>query len=399
MSARLKVICVLGTRPEAIKLAPVIRELRSRPDRFDLHVCSTGQHREMLDQVLNLFSIRPDSDLRVMGSAQSPGVTAGLILQRLDPVLARLNPDWLLVQGDTTTVAAAALAGFYRRIKVGHVEAGLRTNNRLEPFPEEINRRAASLLTERHFAPTALSRANLLREGVKPSQIVLTGNTAIDALEWALSTEVPEDAERLVPDADRKLVLVTVHRRENFGGPLNEILSAVKQLANQFKDEIQILLPVHLNPQIQAPVRSALGGLENVTLTAPLDYRTLIYALERCALVLTDSGGIQEEAPALGKPVLVLRDVTERPEAVAAGTARLVGTRQKTIVAETERLLLDPTAAEAMRCEVNPFGDGFAAGRIVASLAGETVAEFSPEPVEAVTTLRRTRFPQLVSAA
>lgn len=399
MSGRLKVMCILGTRPEAIKLAPVIRDLRSRPDRFQLHVCSTGQHRQMLDQVLELFSIRPDTNLRVMSSAQSPGAAAGLILQRLDPVLAQFNPDWVLVQGDTTTVAAATLASFYRRIKIGHVEAGLRTNNRLEPFPEEINRRMASLLTERHFAPTPLSQANLLREGIKPSQIVLTGNTAIDALEWALTTEVPEKAERLVPDADRKLVLVTVHRRENFGAPLNEILSAVKKLANQFKDDIQVLLPVHLNPQVQTPIRSALGGLANVTLTDPLDYRTLIYALKRCTLVLTDSGGIQEEAPALGKPVLILRDVTERPEAVAAGTARLVGTRQKTIVAETERLLLDPSAGEAMHCGVNPFGDGRASERIVASLAGEAVAEFTPEPVETIAALRHSPLPPLVSAA
>jgi UDP-N-acetylglucosamine 2-epimerase (non-hydrolysing) len=399
MSDRVKIVCVLGTRPEGIKLAPVIRELRSRPDRFDLHVCSTGQHRQMLDQVLELFAIRPDTDLRVMGSAQSPGAAAGLILQRLDPVLAAVNPDWMLVQGDTTTVAAAALAGFYRRIKVGHVEAGLRSNNRWEPFPEEINRRVATILTERHFAPTPASRANLLREGIKSSQIVLTGNTGIDALQWAVTTQVPENAKRLVPNAGRKLVLVTVHRRENLGAPLNEILSALKILANQFKDEIQVLLPVHLNPQVQAPVRSALGGLKNVTLTAPLDYRSLIYALERCTLVMTDSGGIQEEAPALGKPVLVLRNVTERPEAVAAGTARLVGTRQETIVAETERLLLDPDAGEAMRRAGNPFGDGHAAERIVASLAGETVAEFTPESAETVTALRRSPRPALISAA
>ena len=382
MSDQLKVMCVLGTRPEAIKLAPVIRELRSRPDRFELHVCSTGQHRQMLDQVLELFSIQPDIDLRVMSSGQSPVAAAGLILQRLDPVLAEFNPDWLLVQGDTTTVAAAALAGFYRGIKVGHVEAGLRTNNRREPFPEEINRRVTSVLTERHFAPTILSRANLLREGVKSSQIVLTGNTGIDALHWAVTTPAPENAERLVPQAGRKLILVTVHRRENFGAPLREILSALRKLANQFKDEIQILLPVHLNPQVQAPIRSALEGLDNVTLTDPLDYRSLIYALEHCAFVLTDSGGLQEEAPALGKPVLVLRDVTERPEAVAAGMARLVGMRQKTIIAETERLLLDPTAGEDMLRHGNPFGDGFAAERIVASLSEEPLIEFAAEPAE-----------------
>lgn len=399
MSARLKVMCVLGTRPEGIKLAPVIRAFHSRPDRFELHVCSTGQHRQMLDQVLGFFSIKPDTDLGVMTSAQSPGTAAGLILQRLDSVLAALNPDWVLVQGDTTTAAAAAMGAFYRRIKVGHVEAGLRTNNRFEPFPEEINRRLAGILAERHFTPTASSRANLLQEGVPASQIVLTGNTGIDALRLTATTPIPETAKRLIPDDRRKLVLVTVHRRESFGAPLEEILAALKKLAHQFGDEIRILLPVHPNPQVRIPVRAALSGLENVILTEPLDYRSLIYALERCTLVLTDSGGIQEEAPALCKPVLVLRDVTERPEAVAAGTARLVGTLQETIVAETERLLLDPATVVAMRRAGNPFGDGHAAERIVASLAGETVAEFTPELAAATTALRRSPRRALVREA
>lgn len=371
-------MCVLGTRPEGIKLAPVIHRLRAQSRRFELHVCSTGQHRAMLDQALRLFSISPDSDLQVMNPDQGPGAVAGLILQRIDPVLNQFKPDWLLVQGDTTTVAAASLAAFYRRVKVGHVEAGLRTHNRYEPFPEEINRRIAGVLAEQHFAATAAARANLLREGAPAGQILVTGNTVIDALQWAVNTPAPAEALQLIPQDGRQILLVTVHRRENLGAPLREILSALKALATRHAGRIRIVLPVHLNPNVRQPVLQALSGLENVTLTEPLDYRSLIYIMERSLFLLTDSGGLQEEAPALGKPVLVLRDVTERPEAVAAGTARLVGTHQDTIVAEAERLLLNPAACEAMRRAVNPFGDGRAAERIVSSLAGEPVTEFTP---------------------
>lgn len=378
MSARLKILCILGTRPEGIKLAPVVRQLQARNDRFELKVCSTGQHRAMLRQVLQLFAITPDSDLQVMDPDRGPGAIAGLILQRLDPILADFQPDWVLVQGDTTTVAAASLAAFYRRIKLGHVEAGLRTHDRWQPFPEEMNRRLASLLAERHFAATPQARDNLLCERIPAGQILVTGNTVIDALQWAIHSPPPPLAMQLVPPDGRRLLLVTVHRRENLGRPLTEILSALRTLSAQFAKQIRILFPVHLNPQVRQPVVRALSGLENVTLIEPLDYRSMIYVLEHAELVLTDSGGLQEEAPALGKPVLVLRETTERPEAVRAGTVRLVGTSQENIVTETAKLLQEPETYAAMSRAINPYGDGRAAQRIVASLAGEPVEEFQP---------------------
>lgn len=379
MSLRQKIMCVIGTRPEAIKMAPVIRALRERSEGFDLHLCSTGQHRAMLDQVLDLFAIKCDSDLSVMEPNQNPSTVASKILDRMGPVLTEFKPDWLLVQGDTVTVAAAALAGFYHHIKVGHVEAGLRTNDRWQPFPEEINRRVASALAERHFAATPWAKENLLRENISPSQIVVTGNTVIDALHAALKCPPGDEVAKILDVGKRRILLVTIHRRENLGEPLNHVIEALRSLAQRFRDDLQILFPVHLNPNVRKPVFAGLSNLPNVSLLEPLDYNTIVHVINRSYLVLTDSGGIQEEAPALGKPVLVLREATERPEAVLAGTVRLVGTSKETIVNEVSGLLSDSAKYNVMSKAVNPYGDGKAALRIIASLAGEPVDEFKSQ--------------------
>jgi UDP-N-acetylglucosamine 2-epimerase (non-hydrolysing) len=364
----MKVLCVFGTRPEAIKMAPVIRELRKHPDRVAVRVCVTGQHREMLDQVLALFDIAPDHDLEIMRPDQSLTELTASALTRLDPVVASERPDWVVVQGDTTTAMAAALVAFYHGVRVAHVEAGLRSWNRLHPFPEEVNRRIADGLADLHFAPTDVARQNLLREGLDGSTVVVTGNTVIDALHWVAALPAPADLEALVPPNGTRLLLVTAHRRESFGPGMEAICHALRDLATRYGDGVRILYPVHLNPRVREPVQRLLGGVTNVALLPPLDYLRLVHLMKRAYLVLTDSGGIQEEAPGLGKPVLVLREVTERPEAVAAGTARVVGTSRERVVDEAARLLDDPAEYRRMARAVNPFGDGHAAARIVAAM-------------------------------
>ncbi len=370
----MRILSVLGTRPEAVKMAPVIQSL-ARTAGVDARVCVTAQHREMLDQVLNLFAITPHYDLDLMQADQSLASLSARIFLDLDPVLADFKPDWVLVQGDTTTVAITALLSYYRRIRVGHVEAGLRTHNKWQPFPEELNRRVAGVIADLHFAPTQWACENLLAEGVPAAAIAVTGNPVIDALQAVSNLPGPLEAIQLfrslgIKTADsqpqgtsRRLVLVTAHRRENFGPPLENICAAIQELAG--RGDVEIVYPVHLNPNVQEPVFRLLGNTPHVTLLPPLDYLPMIHLMKNAALVLTDSGGIQEEAPAFGVPVLVLRLVTERPEGVAAGVVKLVGTETRRIVAEAATLLDDPAAHASMAKAVNPYGDGQAARRIV----------------------------------
>jgi UDP-N-acetylglucosamine 2-epimerase (non-hydrolysing) len=352
-------LCVVGTRPEAIKMAPVVLELRRRP-WARVRVVATAQHREMLDQVLGLFGIVPDVDLDLMRPDQAlPELTARLITA-LDRTLGEECPSAVLAQGDTTTVLATALACFYRRIPFAHVEAGLRTGDLHYPFPEEMNRTLASRLARFHFAPTGSARANLLREGIAPGDIHVTGNTVIDAL-LRIAAREPPLPEGVPPG--RRLLLVTAHRRENFGDPLRQICAALLRLA-EVNPDVHVLYPVHLNPNVRGPVHAALGSHPRITLCEPLEYLPFVAAMKSCYLILSDSGGVQEEAPALGKPVLVLRAETERPEAVAEGVVRLVGTDAAVIAAEAQRLLDDPGAYRAMARGVSPYGDGHAAERI-----------------------------------
>jgi UDP-N-acetylglucosamine 2-epimerase (non-hydrolysing) len=367
-----KVAVIFGTRPEAIKLAPVILTFRRHPG-FTCRVCVTAQHRQMLDQVLDVFDLAPDVDLNLMQPNQDLAALTARALESLDRFLTDEQPDLVVVQGDTTTTFTAALAAFYHRIPVAHVEAGLRTGNRYSPWPEEINRRLTTQLTMLHFAATELNRDNLLREGVSKDAISVTGNTVIDALLLALDkihAHVPA-VEGVNSEAwhDHPFVLITGHRRENFGPGFESICRAIAELARSFP-RINFIYPVHLNPHVREPVERILGGGgRNVYLTGPAAYLPFVALMERSLLILTDSGGIQEEAPTLGKPVLVMRDNTERPEAVAAGTAKLVGTDFETIVRETSRLLTDRSAYDAMSRAHNPFGDGHAAERIVAACA------------------------------
>ncbi len=349
-------------------MAPVIEQLSSSPE-FDSVVCVTAQHREMLDQVLDLFGIRPDFDLDLMQPDQSLAALTAAAIGGLDPVLDQVRPDWVLLQGDTTTVVAASLLAFYHQTRVGHVEAGLRTDDKWRPFPEEINRRVASVVADLHFAPTPRARDNLLREGVDAGRILVTGNTVIDALLRVVS--LPYDWKsgplRGLP-ADRRLITVTAHRRENFGAPLEGIFRALQALAEEFAGDVHIVYPVHRNPNVSEPAYRMLGEVPNISLLDPLDYLPMVHLLKRSYLVLTDSGGLQEEAPALGVPVLVLRQVTERPEALEAGTARLVGTDPERILTEARRLLVDPVAHAQMAKVANPYGDGHASERIAAAL-------------------------------
>jgi len=364
----MKVLSIFGTRPEAIKMAPVVSKLKEYSDQVQSIVCVTAQHRQMLDQVLSLFHIKPDYDLNLMKPNQSLAQLTATALTELDGVLREEKPDWVLTQGDTTTAMVGALIGFYHRIKVGHVEAGLRTWDKFQPFPEEINRKIADAVCDLHFAPTSQSRDNLLREGVNDASIVVTGNTVIDALLEVAAKDYNWDAGELagIPRGKR-LILVTAHRRENFGPPLLEICAALKEIAARFKD-VHLVYPVHLNPNVRQVVEAELRGLPNVTLLEPLDYLPLVQLMKASYLVLTDSGGLQEEAPGLGKPVLVLREVTERPEGVEAGTVRLVGTDKERIVRETARLLEDAAEYERMARAVNPYGDGHASEHIVQAL-------------------------------
>jgi len=366
----MKVMLIFGTRPEAIKLAPVITALSNDPN-FETIVVVTAQHRDLLDGVLNLFGIKPDIDLNLMRLNQSPTSVAAAILAGLEPILATHKPDWVLVQGDTTTVMAAAIAAHYARIRVGHVEAGLRSYDRANPFPEEMNRVITGHISDLHFAPTAGARDNLLREGIDPNSVIVTGNTVIDALLTASKTPwAPHHGSPLVAlPLNRRWLLVTAHRRENFGQPIRDICQALIRLAD--RGDTHIIYPVHPNPNIQGPVYELLGSHPAITLTAPLEYHPLIWLMSRCELVLTDSGGIQEEAPSLGKPILVMRKTTERPEAIEAGAAKLVGTEPDGIVTEASRLLDNQQVYEAMAHAINPYGDGRAAGRILAALRGD----------------------------
>ncbi|MDO7898345.1 non-hydrolyzing UDP-N-acetylglucosamine 2-epimerase [Pseudomonas citrulli] len=355
-----KVLCIVGTRPEAIKMAPVIKALQAQ-DGIDCRVLATAQHRGMLDQVLAFFAITPDLDLDIMQPDQSLATLTARLLHALDDVLKTERPDVVLAQGDTTTVMSAALACFYRQIPFGHVEAGLRTGDIRNPFPEEANRVIAGKLTRWHFAPTQGAVDNLLREGVAPADIILTGNTVIDALLMTAARPVPLGIEL---DPDKRLVLVTAHRRENFGAPFQHICQALRCLAERNPD-IQILYPVHPNPHVKEVAYPLLGQVPNILLCAPLDYAPFIAAMKRAYLIISDSGGVQEEAPALGKPVLVLREETERPEAVELGVVKLVGPHRDAILEQAQRLLDDPQAYRGMARGISPYGDGQAAGRIV----------------------------------
>jgi UDP-N-acetylglucosamine 2-epimerase len=355
------VLSVFGTRPEAIKMAPVL-ELLAREKGLRSLVCVTAQHREMLDQVLGLFSIAPDEDLDLMREGQSLEEITTRALAALAATLGRLKPDLLLVQGDTTTTMVASLAAFYARVPVGHVEAGLRTGDPDHPYPEEVNRRITSVLARHHFAPTESARKNLVAEGVAEDAILVTGNTVIDAL-LQVAAMKPSRAPKL-PLRGTRLILVTAHRRENFGPPLLEITAAMRDLAARYPD-VDLVYPVHRNPNVDGPVRKELQSVPGIHLIDPLEYKAFVDLMAESTLILTDSGGIQEEAPSLGKPVLVLRDETERPEAVEAGTVRLVGPHRAAIVSEAARLLDSKEAYAAMARAVNPYGDGKAARRIV----------------------------------
>ncbi|MBK8574522.1 MAG: UDP-N-acetylglucosamine 2-epimerase (non-hydrolyzing) [Elusimicrobia bacterium] len=367
---RKKILLIFGTRPEAVKMAPLVLALREYPKEFDPRVVVTAQHRDMLDQVLRLFAIRPNHDLDIMRPGQSLTDVSVRALARLEPVLQKERPDMVLVHGDTSTTLMATLAAFYQKIPVGHVEAGLRSHDDISPFPEEINRKLTGGVAALHFAPTKEAKRNLLREGVGSKHIFVTGNTGIDALRMGLARlkgSPPRLPRALTSAVKHPFVLITAHRRENFGKPFQEIFQALRDTALS-RPKIQFIYPVHPNPHVQISARALLGNLPNVCLTKPLDYGPMIFLLKRCLFAVTDSGGIQEEAPSLGKPVLVLRRVTERPEAVRAGTVRLVGTDRANVKKWVDRLLNDGVLRRKMGRAVNPYGDGKAAKRTLNAL-------------------------------
>lgn len=358
-----KILIVFGTRPEAIKMAPLVKELGSRPGEFDTKVCVTGQHREMLDQMLEVFDIHPDHDLNIMQPGQDLYDVSSRILLGMRDVLTQERPDLVLVHGDTSTSTFSALASFYQHIPVGHVEAGLRTGNIYSPWPEEMNRQLNGRLCTWHFAPTETARKNLLCEHVDEKHIAVTGNTVIDALHWVVASGKAK-APQFGRDERRRMVLITGHRRENFGDGMRNICQAINDLAGRFED-VDFVYPIHLNPNIRRPVQEIIdGSRRNVYLLEPLSYLEFVAMMQQSTLILTDSGGIQEEAPAFGKPVLVMRDTTERPEAIEAGTARLVGTDRSTIVNAVTDLLTNEESYHTMSHAANPFGDGHAAQRI-----------------------------------
>jgi UDP-N-acetylglucosamine 2-epimerase (non-hydrolysing) len=364
-----RILFIFGTRPEAIKLCPLVRRLRAEPRHFEARVCVTAQHREMLDSVLETFALAPDRDLNLMRAGQSLASLTARILAAVEPALEAERPDLVVVQGDTTTTLAAALAAFYRRIPVAYVEAGLRTGDMAQPFPEEMNRVLATRLAQWHFAPTARAAETLLREGAPPDRVLVTGNTGIDAVLYvrdALCSGALAAPEWRWLDPAKRLVLVTSHRRENFGPGFESVMRALARLAS--RPDVQIVYPVHRNPNVAGPARRMLSGVPNVVLLDPLPYAPFVDLMRRCRLILTDSGGIQEEAPSLGKPVLVLREKTERPEAVEAGTVRLVGTCEERIVSEASRLLDDEAECARMTRVHNPYGDGHACERIAEAL-------------------------------
>jgi UDP-N-acetylglucosamine 2-epimerase (non-hydrolysing) len=385
-----KIMLVFGTRPEAIKMAPLVKEFQKHPDKFETIVCVTGQHRQMLDQVLNLFEITPDYDLDIMKQGQDLYDITSRVLLGMREVLQKATPDVVLVHGDTTTSTAAALAAFYRQIPVGHVEAGLRTHNIYSPWPEEINRQITGRIATYNFAPTQLSKANLLREAVDERSITVTGNTVVDALYWVvdkikedknLSEELKKILQAAGYNPDRlsdgkRLVLITGHRRENFGDGFINMCTAIKDLTQKYPD-VDFVYPMHLNPNVRKPIHQVFGedlsNLGNMFFIEPLEYLSFVYLMEKSTIVLTDSGGIQEEAPGLGKPVLVMRDTTERPEALEAGTVKLVGTNYDKIMEEVSRLLNDNSYYDTMSKAVNPYGDGQGCRRIVETFKGDSI--------------------------
>ena len=366
---KIKVMTVFGTRPEAIKMAPIVLELQKHPDTILPVVAVTAQHREMLDQVLNLFQIKPDHDLNIMAAGQTLFDITTRAMMGLDKVLTEEKPDIVLVHGDTTTTFAGALAAYYHQTAVGHVEAGLRTHNKYSPFPEEMNRRLTGCIADLNFAPTSTSEANLLAENVPPESIFVTGNTVIDALHHTVRDDFDfqEEALKDVDFQNKRIILVTTHRRENLGEPMRHVYKALKQLTEEF-DDVEVVFPVHKNPKVREVVNEELGGLAKVHLIDPLDYEPFANLMHKAHLILTDSGGVQEEAPALGKPVLVLRDTTERPEAVDAGTVKLIGTDRERVYEEAKKLLTDEAEYSRMAESVNPYGDGKAAARIIQAI-------------------------------
>ena len=381
MADKIKVMSIFGTRPEAIKMAPVVRALMRHTDAIETRTLVTAQHREMLDQVLHLFRITPDYDLNIMAAGQTLFDITSRAMLGINEVFQKQRPDLVLVHGDTTTPFAGALAAYYHQIPVGHVEAGLRTHDIYSPFPEEMNRRLTGGIATLHFAPTATAHANLRAEGIPEGRIFITGNTVIDALHHTVRPDYVLPAELGSVDfAEHRVLLVTTHRRENLGEPMRHVYRAIRDIIEKL-DDVEVIFPVHRNPKVREIVQEELGGLERVHLIDPLDYEPFANLMARVDIVLTDSGGIQEEAPALGKPVLVLRDTTERPEAVTAGTVRLIGTDERRVYEETMRLLTEPTAYTHMAEAVNPYGDGEAARRIIEAIlyhAGRT--QTPPEP-------------------
>jgi len=362
----IKVLVTFGTRPEAIKLAPVIQELKRYPDRFVTRILVTAQHREMMDQVLDLFCIRPDIDLDLMQDDQSPAGFVSRAIAQLDGVMKAEQPDIVLIQGDTTTVLAVSLVAFWHKIPIGHVEAGLRSNDKFNPFPEEINRRLTSHIADLHFAPTEHAKANLIAEGIAKEHIFVTGNTVIDAL-LSIADQSHQFESPILEGIDyecKRVILLTAHRRENFGEPLRQICQAVRAIVSS-RPDVEVIYPVHPNPHVQGVMKPLLGGCERVHLLAPLPYGEFVRLMSRCDLILTDSGGIQEEAAALGVPTLVLRETTERPEAVEMGVTKVIGTKPERIVREVLRLLISEEAYRGMSGKANPFGDGTASQRIV----------------------------------
>ncbi len=369
----IKILTVFGTRPEVIKMAPVIKEIDKHFDKFICRICVTAQHRQMLDQFLKLFDIKPNYDLNIMQENQSLEYIMVTVLTQLGEIIRREKPNYLLVQGDTTTSMAASLAAFYQKVKIAHIEAGLRTWNKLQPYPEEINRKVIDAVSDLCFAHTEQAKQNLLQEGVAEERIEVTGNTVIDALlDIAVrDLDLRSTALENIPFNKKKVILVTAHRRENFGEPLTNICNAIKAIALKYPSDVHIVYPVHLNPNVQKPVYSILKGIKNVSLIKPLDYEYFMHLMKKSYLILTDSGGLQEEAPSLNKPVLVLRELTERSEVIEAGAAEVVGTQSERVIEATIELLEDKEKYQRMSKAINPYGDGKASKRIVERLLSE----------------------------
>ncbi len=369
---KIKTLIIFGTRPEAVKMAPIVKALKGDEDHFITKICVTAQHRDMLDQVLRIFDIEPDYDLNIFQSGQTLTQITCRALTGLEGVIEEFKPDLILVQGDTTTVFTGALAAFYHQVKIGHVEAGLRSGNLYSPYPEEANRKLTGVITDFHFAPTEISRDNLLKEGYDDCKIFITGNTSIDALKWVIDKDYKFDDKNLnnIDFENKKVVLLTAHRRENIGEPMENIFLAVKQATIE-NDDVEIIYPMHLNPKVREIARNVFEGMDNVHLIEPLDYLPFTNLMSKCYLVVTDSGGVQEEAPSLGKPVLVVRRETERPEGIEAGTAKLVGTDEETIYTELTILLNNNDEYKKMATAVNPYGDGNAAEYIRKAILGE----------------------------